>query len=126
MLWTPVVFWAVRAVMAVMAKTPFMVMVLRSAWIPAPPLESLPAMDNAVFMGCSFLSGRGSAVLRHGVGQSPELPGGGGDVRRPNRAETTAAPAAPEPCSCRILRAFTPPMATTGMRTARQTACSPA
>ena len=24
--------------------------VLRSAWIPAPPLQSLPAMDNAVFM----------------------------------------------------------------------------
>ena len=47
---TPVVFWAVSAVMALMANTPFRVMVLRSAWIPAPPLQSLPAMDNAVFM----------------------------------------------------------------------------
>ena len=28
---TPVVFWAVRAVMTLMAYTPFMVMVLRSA-----------------------------------------------------------------------------------------------
>ena len=28
---TPVVFWAVRAVMALMAKTPFMVIALRSA-----------------------------------------------------------------------------------------------
>ena len=47
---TPVVFWAVRAVIALMAKTPFMVMVLISAWIPAPPLESLPAIVNAVLI----------------------------------------------------------------------------
>ena len=48
---TPVVFWAVRAVTAVMAYTPLADMVLISAWIPAPPLESLPAMDNAVLIG---------------------------------------------------------------------------
>ena len=47
---TPVVFWAVRAVTAHRAKTPLAVMVLMSAWIPAPPLESLPAMVNAVLM----------------------------------------------------------------------------
>ena len=47
---TPVVFWAVSAVMALMAYTPFAVMVLISAWMPAPPLESLPAIVNAVFM----------------------------------------------------------------------------
>ena len=47
---TPVVFWAVRAVTALIAKTPFMVMVLMSAWIPAPPLESLPAIVNAVLI----------------------------------------------------------------------------
>ena len=47
---TPVVFWAVRAVMALMANTPLRVMVLISAWIPAPPLESLPAIVNAVFI----------------------------------------------------------------------------
>ena len=52
---TPVVFWAVRAVTALMANTPLRVMVLRSAWMPAPPLESLPAMVNAVFMWFSFL-----------------------------------------------------------------------
>jgi len=46
---TPVVFCAVRAVMALMAKTPLAAMVLMSAWMPAPPLESLPAMVNAVF-----------------------------------------------------------------------------
>ena len=48
--WTPVVFWAVRAVTALMANTPFMVMVLMSAWIPAPPPESLPAIVNTFFM----------------------------------------------------------------------------
>ena len=41
---------AVMAVMALIAYTPCMVMVLISAWIPAPPLESLPAMVNAVFI----------------------------------------------------------------------------
>ena len=53
---TPVVFCAVSAVIALMAKTPFMVIVLISAWIPAPPLESLPAMVSAVFMLYSFQS----------------------------------------------------------------------
>ena len=50
---TPVVFWAVSAVMALMAYTPctpFAVIVLISAWMPAPPLESLPAIVNAVFI----------------------------------------------------------------------------
>ena len=46
----PVVFWATRAVTAQVANTPLAVMVLMSAWIPAPPLESLPAMVNAVLM----------------------------------------------------------------------------
>ena len=44
----------------------------------------------------------------------------------PKMAETTAAPAAPLPRSSRILRAFTPPMATTGMRTAAQISRRPA
>ena len=47
---TPVVFWAVRAVMALMPYTPRQVMVFRSAWIPAPPLESLPAMVSTFFI----------------------------------------------------------------------------
>ena len=51
---TPVVFWAVSAVIALMAYTPFAVMVLISAWMPAPPLESLPAIVNAVFILFSF------------------------------------------------------------------------
>ena len=47
---TPVVFWAVKAVMALIAYTPCAIIVLISAWMPAPPLESLPAIVNAVFI----------------------------------------------------------------------------
>ena len=36
--------------LALMANTPLAVMVLMSAWMPAPPLESLPAIVNAVFI----------------------------------------------------------------------------
>src|SRR5690606_409646 len=43
---TPSVFCAVSAVIAVMAKPPSAVTVLMSAWIPAPPPESDPAMIN--------------------------------------------------------------------------------
>ena len=35
--------WAVRAVMAEAPKTPSAMKVFRSAWMPAPPPESLPA-----------------------------------------------------------------------------------
>ena len=47
---TPVVFWATRAVTAQVANTPLAVMVLMSAWMPAPPLGSVPAIVNAVFI----------------------------------------------------------------------------
>ena len=52
---TPVVFCAVRAVTALIAYTLLASIVLISAWIPAPPQESLPAIDNAVFISFSFL-----------------------------------------------------------------------
>ncbi len=45
---TPSVFWAVTAVIADMPKTPCAANVFRSAWMPAPPLESLPAIVRAV------------------------------------------------------------------------------
>jgi hypothetical protein len=45
---TPRVFWAVRAVIAVMAKHPRADIVLMSAWMPAPPPLSEPAMDRTV------------------------------------------------------------------------------
>ena len=48
--WTPVVFWAVSAVIALIPYTPFAIIVFKSAWMPAPPLESLPAIVNAVFI----------------------------------------------------------------------------
>ena len=53
---TPVVFCAVSAVTALMAYTPLAVIVLISAWIPAPPLESLPAIVSAVFISSLILS----------------------------------------------------------------------
>ncbi len=45
---TPSVFCAVTAVMALVPKTPCAAKVFRSAWMPAPPPESLPAMVSAV------------------------------------------------------------------------------
>ena len=45
---TPSVFWAVTAVIADVPKTPCAANVLRSAWMPAPPPESLPAIVSAV------------------------------------------------------------------------------
>ena len=54
--WTPVVFWAVSAVIALIPYTPFAIIVFKSAWMPAPPLESLPAIVNAVFI-IKLLSG---------------------------------------------------------------------
>src|SRR5213595_3045688 len=44
---TPTVFWAVIAVIAVIPWTPQAANALRSAWIPAPPPESEPAIDKA-------------------------------------------------------------------------------
>jgi hypothetical protein len=43
---TPTVFCAVMAVTAVMPWTPQAANALRSAWMPAPPPESEPAMDS--------------------------------------------------------------------------------
>ena len=45
---TPRVFWAVRAVRALVPYTPSAANVFRSAWMPAPPPESLPAMVRAM------------------------------------------------------------------------------
>ena len=47
---TPRVFWAVMAVSAEVPYTSRAAKVLRSAWMPAPPPESLPAMVRAVRM----------------------------------------------------------------------------
>jgi hypothetical protein len=50
MLLTLFVFWTVTAVTTVAVWTPNEDIALISAWIPAPPTESDPAMVNAVFM----------------------------------------------------------------------------
>ena len=47
---TPRVFWAVTAVSADVPYTPSAAKVFRSAWIPAPPPESEPAIVNALFI----------------------------------------------------------------------------
>ena len=44
---TPTVFWAVRAVIAVVPWTPQRANAFRSAWMPAPPPESEPAIESA-------------------------------------------------------------------------------
>ena len=52
--WTPVtptVFWAVSAVIAVMPWTPQRANAFRSAWIPAPPPESEPAIESTAGSG---------------------------------------------------------------------------
>ena len=48
---TPRVFCAVRATMTEVPNTPNWWKVLRSAWMPAPPPESDPAIVSTIFMG---------------------------------------------------------------------------
>ena len=45
---TPWVFWTVIDVIALVPHTPSMAKVFRSAWIPAPPPESDPAMVSTM------------------------------------------------------------------------------
>ena len=51
---TPLVFWEVTAVIAVIAYDPRAVTVLISAWMPAPPDESDPAIINIFDLGFSL------------------------------------------------------------------------
>ena len=44
-------FWAVIAVIAVIPCTPQRANAFRSAWIPAPPPESEPAIESTVGIG---------------------------------------------------------------------------
>ena len=48
---TPFVFWAVIEVITDIPKTPLAAMAFRSAWMPAPPPESDPAIVSTCFMG---------------------------------------------------------------------------
>lgn len=52
---TPRVFWAVRPVTTDVPKTRKAEKVFRSAWMPAPPPESDPAMVSAVGMRISLM-----------------------------------------------------------------------
>ena len=55
---TPTVFWAVIAVIAVMPWTPQAAKAFRSAWIPAPPPESDPAIESTAGICRSSLTAR--------------------------------------------------------------------
>src|SRR5205085_6655507 len=68
---TPVVFCAVSAVMAVMPKQPSAEKVLRSAWMPAPPPESDPAMERRrgyrkAAVGCKGAPSRANGISSEG------------------------------------------------------------
>ena len=52
----PLVFWAVTAVIAVIAYEPSDVTDLMSAWIPAPPEESDPAIINILDLILNLLN----------------------------------------------------------------------
>jgi hypothetical protein len=52
---TPVVFCVVTAVIAVIAYEPSAVTVLISAWIPAPPDESDPAIIKILDLGFNII-----------------------------------------------------------------------
>src|SRR3989442_6601281 len=83
--WTPTEFWAVTAVITLIPKTRNAEKVLRSAWMPAPPPESEPAMVRAFGMLITTrsirLRDRGNdqreLAARLGGGQPRDV--GGGD-----------------------------------------------
>src|ERR1700732_4289611 len=68
---TPSVFCAVSAVTAVIAKASSIVTVLMSAWMPAPPPESDPAMIRTrPFIGTIRASSRPGELFRRVGGRS--------------------------------------------------------
>ena len=74
---TPVVFWAVRAVTALMAYTPLAVMVLMSAWMPAPPLIASGDRQCCLHIHASFLSDRIALKFSNAAeGGAPDPPPG--------------------------------------------------
>src|SRR3954469_14214926 len=74
--WTPrtsTVFCTVIAVIAVIPCTPQRAKALRSAWIPAPPPESEPAIDSTAGTGRSGIAHHGS--WRRGRSTAAAVPG---------------------------------------------------
>ncbi len=59
---TPTVFWAVIAVIAVIPWTPQRAKAFRSAWMPAPPPESEPAIERTAGTGLSLTLARSALV----------------------------------------------------------------
>ena len=108
---TPSVFCAVNTVMALAPNEPSRVIVLRSAWIPAPPPESEPAIVMTLVASGVFLllkSRASSFAARAGVGSS-------------EMAEMTASESDPASRASAAFTRLIPPMATSGILTARRT-----
>src|SRR4051794_11755989 len=68
---TSTVFWTVIAVIAVIPCTPQRAKALRSAWMPAPPPESEPAIDSTAGTGRSGIAVEGSHGRPSRGGQVP-------------------------------------------------------
>ena len=64
---TPIVFCAVSAVTALMPYTPFARNVLRSAWTPAPPLESLPAIVRTGISNVGVIRSASQMIRKKGL-----------------------------------------------------------
>src|SRR5690606_27907470 len=111
---TPTVFCAVMAVSALVPKTPSAANVFRSAWMPAPPPESEPAMVRATGRDATrtaYAPRGGHAVgtalravlclesLRPGRDGSPSRPASSGSGRRsePSCRHRHAASLPPRP-----------------------------
>ena len=98
---TPCVFCAVSAVSTAIPYPPFAAMDLRSAWMPAPPDGSLPAM----------LSTRGTMPERQRRRNRVATAAGSSAA---HNAETTASPDAPASRRDSVSSMPTPPIATHG------------
>jgi hypothetical protein len=71
---TPRVFCAVSAAIADSPCTPCAANVFRSAWMPAPPPESEPAMVRALGMRVMASRGRAGRLLYKAAGNSSIMP----------------------------------------------------
>ena len=128
---TFVVFCAVSAVIALIAYTPFAIIVLMSAWIPAPPPESLPAIVSAVFIFICIplsVSGEFAFIFYSQILSAFSRRSSAAFLisSQANRPLTTATPAIFLPFSKRMLPPSMPPIATTGIFTLSQISCKSA
>lgn len=116
---------------ALIAYTPFAIIVLMSAWIPAPPPESLPAIVSAVFIFICIplsVSGEFAFIFYSQILSAFSRRSSAAFLisSQANRPLTTATPAIFLPFSKRMLPPSMPPIATTGIFTFSQISCKSA